>query len=88
MEGDGAMALKAVTRQRLVKTQQTEKTLHAVVYCQVCELVLALYLHAVTICKGSINSITNPNPVYNHPYMQHTSSYYNVSNVTEQETQK
>jgi hypothetical protein len=38
----------------------------AAVKCRVCELALALYLFLVTFCKSSINTITNPNPVYNH----------------------
>jgi hypothetical protein len=35
-------ALGAVTKQRLVKTQQAQKTVHDVVNCRVCELAIAL----------------------------------------------
>jgi hypothetical protein len=35
----------------------------------VCELAIALQLHVVTICKCSINPITNPNQVYSHLHM-------------------
>jgi hypothetical protein len=38
---------RSVTRKRLVKTQQTEKTVGSVVNCRVCE---------VAICKCSINT--------------------------------
>jgi hypothetical protein len=33
-----------------------------------CELAIALWLLVATICKLSINPITNPNPVYSHSY--------------------
>jgi hypothetical protein len=62
-KAEEATALKAVTRRRLVKTQQNEKP---VVNCRMCELAIALWLLVVTIWKCSINSITNPNPVYIH----------------------
>jgi hypothetical protein len=35
--------LQAVTKQRLVKTQQTGVLVRALVKCRVCELVIALY---------------------------------------------
>jgi hypothetical protein len=38
----------------------------AVVNCRVCELTIVLQLLVVTICKWSINPVTNPNPVYSH----------------------
>jgi hypothetical protein len=38
----------------------------AVVNCRVRELAIALYLLVVTICKCSVNPITNPNPVCSH----------------------
>jgi hypothetical protein len=41
-EFEGSTALEAVTRPRLVKTQQTEKIVLAVVNCSVCELATAL----------------------------------------------
>jgi hypothetical protein len=62
---EGSTALEAVTRQRLVKTQQTDC---AVVNCGVCELTIALQLLVITISKCSINPITNPNPAYSHSY--------------------
>jgi hypothetical protein len=61
-EVEGYTALKAVTRQRLLKTQQTEK----ISYCRVCDLALALELFLVTLCKSSINQIFNPNLVCSH----------------------
>jgi hypothetical protein len=36
------------------------------VKCRVCELAMVLQLHVVTICKWSINPITNPNHIYSH----------------------
>jgi hypothetical protein len=65
-EVEGFTALEAVTRQRLVKLQQTEDLVRAVVDCRVCELVTALQLLVVTICKCSVNPITIPNPIYSH----------------------
>jgi hypothetical protein len=58
--------LEAVTRQRLVKTHHTKKTVGAVVNCSVYELTIAIYLFVVTNCKWSIYPITNPNCVYSH----------------------
>jgi hypothetical protein len=40
----------------------------AAVNCRVCELAVALELLVATICKNSVNSTTNPNPVYSHSY--------------------
>jgi hypothetical protein len=40
-----------------------EGLVHAAVNYRVCELAIAQKLLAVTICKRSINPITNPNPV-------------------------
>jgi hypothetical protein len=48
--------------------EDTADLLRAVVNCRVCELPIALYLPVVTICKCSINPITNPNPVYSHTH--------------------
>jgi hypothetical protein len=47
-------------------TADKEDLLHAVVNCRVHELVIMLYeeLLVVTICKGSINPLTNQNPIY------------------------
>jgi hypothetical protein len=39
-----------------------------VVNYKVCDLAIALYLFVVTICKYSINPITNLNSVYSHSY--------------------
>jgi hypothetical protein len=50
----------------LAKTQQTEKTVRSVVNYRVCELAIVLWLLVVTIHKCSVNSISNPNPVYRH----------------------
>jgi hypothetical protein len=47
-------------------TADSKDSLRAVVNCIVCELAIALYLLVVTMC--SINSITNPNPVYSHTH--------------------
>jgi hypothetical protein len=41
-EVEGPTVLEAVTRQRLAKTQQIEKTVLAVVNCRVCELAATL----------------------------------------------
>jgi hypothetical protein len=41
-EVEESVALAAVTKQRLVKIQQVEDLLRAVVHCRVCELVIAL----------------------------------------------
>jgi hypothetical protein len=41
-EAEGYTAFKAVTRQRLVNTQQAEKSVRAVVNCRVCELLITL----------------------------------------------
>jgi NADH:ubiquinone oxidoreductase subunit H len=38
----------------------------AVVNCRAYELLITLQLLVVTICKGSTNPITNPDPVYSH----------------------
>jgi hypothetical protein len=39
-----------------------------VVNFRMCKLAIALQLLVVKICKLSINSIINPNPIYSHPY--------------------
>jgi hypothetical protein len=65
-EAEKTMALEAVTR--LVNTQQTEDLVRAVVNCRMCELVIALQLLLDTFYKGSINPITDLNPVYSHSY--------------------
>jgi hypothetical protein len=41
-EAEEATALEAVTKQKQVKIQQTEKTVRALVNCRVCELLIAL----------------------------------------------
>jgi hypothetical protein len=65
-EIEGYTVLEAITRQRLVKTQLTEKTIRAVVNYRTRELAIKLELFVVTICKYSIYQITNPNPVHTH----------------------
>jgi hypothetical protein len=47
-------------------TADSEDLLQAALNFIVCELAIALQLRVVTICKCSINPITNPNPVYGH----------------------
>jgi hypothetical protein len=46
-----------------------EDLVSAVVNCSVCELVTVLHLLVVTICKWSVNPITNPNPIYSNSYV-------------------
>jgi hypothetical protein len=59
--------LEAATKQRLVKTvTDWEELVCPIVICEVCRTVRAKSLLVVTICKSSINPITNPNPVYSH----------------------
>jgi hypothetical protein len=61
--------LKAVARERLVKTQQAGKDLAgAVVICEVWRLTVALLLLVIPsrVYKWSINAFTNPNPVDIH----------------------
>jgi hypothetical protein len=45
-----------------------EDSVRAVVNCRACKLATALLLLADMICKCSINTITNPYPVYKHSY--------------------
>jgi hypothetical protein len=45
-----------------------EESVHAVVNCRVCKLAITSYLLVVTICKCSINTITNPYPIYSHTH--------------------
>jgi hypothetical protein len=49
-EAEEATALEAITR-RLVKTQQTEDLVYAIMNCRACELAIALKLLVVTLCK-------------------------------------
>jgi hypothetical protein len=49
-------------------TADWEDLVHVGMNCRVCELGIVLQLLVVTICKCSINPITNPNPVYSHLY--------------------
>jgi hypothetical protein len=64
----GTSLVEAATRQRRLTTHKTENTYCAVVNCGVCELVIALWLLVVMICKWSTSLITNPNSVYSHSY--------------------
>jgi hypothetical protein len=50
-------------------TADREDLVRAVVNSIECEIATALLLSVVPICKGSIKSITNPNPVYSHSYI-------------------
>jgi hypothetical protein len=45
-------------------TVDWESLVRAVVNCRVCELAIVLELLVFTICKCSINPITNPNSIY------------------------
>jgi hypothetical protein len=49
-------------------TADWEDLVRAAVYCRVCELAIALSLLVVTICKCSVNPITNPNPLHSHSF--------------------
>jgi hypothetical protein len=51
MEAEGTTALEVITRQRLMKIQQTEELVRAVVNCRTRESVIALELIVVTIYK-------------------------------------
>jgi hypothetical protein len=65
----GTSAVEAVTRKRMVKTQQAGKSLVcALLNCRMCELATALQLLVVTSCVNecAINPITDLNPVYSH----------------------
>jgi hypothetical protein len=48
---------------QITMMMETEDLVRAVVNCRVCELAIALKLLVVTICKCSVNPITNPNAV-------------------------
>jgi hypothetical protein len=48
-------------------TADWKDLVRAIVNCRVCELVIVL-LPVVTICKWSVNQITNPTPICSHPY--------------------
>jgi hypothetical protein len=50
------------------KFDDQKHLVRAVGNCRVYELAIELYLRVLTICKCSINPITNPNPVYSHSY--------------------
>jgi hypothetical protein len=52
-------------------TDDWEDLVNVVSNFWVCELAIALWLLIVTICKWSINQITNPNPVCSHSYTWH-----------------
>jgi hypothetical protein len=43
--------------------------IHAVVNCRLCELVLALQLFVVQLCKSSVNPVNTPNSVYSHNHV-------------------
>jgi hypothetical protein len=69
-EGE-CLPLEAVTR-GLVKPQLTKETkqVQAVVHCREYER-MPLELITVMSCEGSINLITNPNPINSHSNMRH-----------------
>jgi hypothetical protein len=65
-EAEESPLLEVITRERLVKTQQAGEGLRsAVLICKIWRLAMALnYLQfRVTVCKGLINPIYNPNLV-------------------------
>jgi hypothetical protein len=69
-EAEESPLLEAVASERLVKTWQAGKGLAgAVVICKVWRSAVALKQLVVSrrVYRWSINSFTNPNPVYSHP---------------------
>jgi hypothetical protein len=60
--GEGASALEAVTRQRLVKAGHRKDLVRGLVNCRACDLAIALWLLVVTFCKILINSVAHPKP--------------------------
>jgi hypothetical protein len=68
-EIEEAPMLEAVTRERLVKTQQAGKGMEgALVICELWKLAVALLLLVLSsrVYKSSINPFINPNPVSSH----------------------
>jgi hypothetical protein len=63
-------------------TANWEDVVRAVVNCSVCvcvcELAIELPLRVVTICKCTVNLITNPNPTYSHSMHR---QYFNGMNI-------
>jgi hypothetical protein len=64
-------------------TADWKDLVHAAVNCRGCELVIVLQLLAVTICKWSINPITNPNTVYSYTHVRDNIIVLNVHAPTE-----
>jgi hypothetical protein len=70
-EAEESPLLEAVTRKRLMENVTNSEGLPcAVVICKAWRLAMALQLSTVTsrVLKLSTNPISNPNPVYSHPY--------------------
>jgi hypothetical protein len=66
-EAEESQFLISVTRKRLVNTD-LEGLACAVVICKGWRLAIVLRLLVVTLCKWSIDPISNQNPVYSHAY--------------------
>jgi hypothetical protein len=63
-EAEESPLLRAITKQRLIKTLQAgENTLH-VVNCKVWKSAIVLWIFVVTTCKWAVNPFTNPYVVY------------------------
>jgi hypothetical protein len=74
-EAEESPLLEAVTRERLMKTQQAGKPLAcAVVISKVRRSAMAMYLRVVPSCvyKWSINPISNPKPLLQSLYYMRT----------------
>jgi hypothetical protein len=64
-EAEESPLLRAVTKQRLVKTLQAGEDV-ACSDLQSVEISDCVIVFVVTACKWSINPISNPNPIYSH----------------------
>jgi hypothetical protein len=63
IEAEESQLLKAVARERIVKTLQAgEDLVFGAVNCKMWKAVIVLLLFVVTTCKLSVNLFTNPNP--------------------------
>jgi hypothetical protein len=60
--------VSSVTWKWLVKADW-EGSVCAVVICKVWKLVIVLQLYVVTVCRWSVNTVTNPDPICSHSYM-------------------
>jgi hypothetical protein len=62
-EAEDSPLLRSVTGKRLMKADLEDLAFVVVIY-KAWRLAIVLYLLVGTICKWSINLISNPNPVY------------------------